>query len=310
MNIIIKKPSILIVYGPTGVGKTDLVLSLAEHVPAEIINIDVGQFYTPLSIGTAKPDWRASSIPHHLFDILDEPRNCTVNEYRTLLSTIIQDVIDRDKLPILVGGSGFYLRSILFPPHPYEHAPVNISELYAPDADLWQALYAIDPQRALAIDKADTYRIERALGIWHATGKLPTSFIPQYNPLAEFKIIFLDRDRTQLNERINARVIEMMQNGWIEETEKLIGTAWEKFISSKKLIGYNEIVEFLQGDRSLQSYERMIYVIQNKTRQYAKRQRTFWRKLEREIQQKNGGCIETINMTRNEESNEKVRIEI
>ena len=93
-----------------------------------------------------------------------------------------------------------------------------------------------------------------------------------------------------------------MENGWIEDTEQLIGTVWEDFIASKKLIGYSEILEFLRGDRSKQSYAHMIYVIQNKTRQYAKRQRTFWRKLEREIE---NSCYEVTNITSSESSNKK-----
>src|SRR5579863_9779399 len=116
-NKIINRPFMLIVYGPTGVGKTDVALAIAQHIPAEIINMDMGQFYTPLSIGTAKPDWKNSPIPHHLFDIIDTPINYTVAEYRTMLYKTVQEVIGRGNLPILVGGSGFYLHSLLFPPH-------------------------------------------------------------------------------------------------------------------------------------------------------------------------------------------------
>src|SRR5204862_4915580 len=111
---IIKQSFIVIIYGPTGVGKTDVALTLAHHFPSEIINMDVGQFYVPLSIGTAKPDWKKESTPHHLFDIIDSQSNYTVTEYRNKVQTTIKDIINRGNLPILVGGSGFYLHTLLF----------------------------------------------------------------------------------------------------------------------------------------------------------------------------------------------------
>ena len=109
-----------IITGPTGVGKTDFVLKLADHLPIEIINADVGQFYAPLNIGTAKPDWRHEHVPHHLFDILDEPRSMTVIQYRTLAHSLIQECWARNTIPFFVGGSFFYIQSLLFPPREQE----------------------------------------------------------------------------------------------------------------------------------------------------------------------------------------------
>ena len=296
-----QQPFIMIIYGPTGVGKTDLALSIAEKVPSEIINMDVGQFYTPLSIGTAKPPWKTEAVPHHLFDIISEPRNYTVVEYRSLVSAQIKEIINRGKMPILVGGSGFYLRSLLFPPHEElvecGNTPVN----YKDQENLWDALFSIDPQRAQQIDKNDTYRITRALHIWEKTGKLPTSFVPLYQPIADFLLIHVTRDTQELNERIYKRIVAMIEEGWIDEAKKLLETEWEDFIRHKKIIGYTQIFDFLKG---IIPYDTMISLITHKTRQYAKRQRTFWRMLERDIkQQKNNtasdsiGCIESLNLT-------------
>ena len=108
--------NMLIIYGPTGVGKSDLACTIAEKVPAEIVNADMGQLYTPLSIGTAKPNWQQEPSRHHLFDVMNEPRNCTVIEYRQMLKMVLQDIWSRGKLPIVVGGSGFYVQSIFYPP--------------------------------------------------------------------------------------------------------------------------------------------------------------------------------------------------
>lgn len=313
----INRPRVLIIYGPTGVGKTDLALTIAQEVPAEIINMDVGQFYTPLSIGTAKPDWKNNPVPHHLFDIIDTPVNYTVSDYRLVAYEKIKEVIARDKLPILVGGSGFYLHALLFS-NPVSVQSRNVSaslqhfeqksnvcskqNKYV-SRNIWQELYEIDPVRAEAIDKSDTYRIERALDIWHTTGKLPSSFAPIYNPEADYTIIFVERDREELRSRINARVLEMLQHGWIKETEKLIGTSWEPFIRKKNLIGYREILDYLAGKRNRAEFSRMVELISTQTSQYAKRQFTFWRKLEREIKKEKQytgesiGCLETVNLT-------------
>jgi len=306
----------LIIYGPTGVGKTDLALSIAEKIPAEIINMDVGQFYTPLTIGTAKPDWKHSSVPHHFFDIIDTPKNYTVTEYRTLLYKKVQEMSGRGKLPIIVGGSAYYLHALMFASavatakfilSSVEGADCvshdrGLSDIYPAGTDLWQELYNIDPERALRIDKNDTYRIQRALTIWHSTGNLPSSYAPLYQPEADYLLLFVERDRQELKKRINARVLEMLDHGWIAETEALIGTEWQEFIQRKNLIGYAEIFEYLQSSKTKKDFSHMVDRISAQTRQYAKRQFTFWRKLEREIKKEKQytnyvGCLEKVNLT-------------
>ena len=111
-----KNSFILVISGPTAVGKSNLAERLAAMFPAELIIGDMGQCYTPFTIGTAKPDWRNSPIPHHLFDILDEPRNITVVEYYHKVQQTLTDIWQRNRLPIIVGGSSFYLASLFFPP--------------------------------------------------------------------------------------------------------------------------------------------------------------------------------------------------
>ncbi len=297
----LKRKFLLIIFGPTGVGKTDFALQIAHKMPAEVINMDIGQFYTPLSIGTAKPDWQHSTIPHHMFDIINAPRNYTAIEYRTALLSVAENIWQRRKIPIAVGGSAFYLKSIFFPPR-VQTLDIDIDFLYPTEEDLWQKLYHIDPKRAMCIDPHDTYRIKRALEIWHKTGKLPSSFIPQYQPPADFLLLFLTRDRQELNRRINKRVLHMIEQGWLDEIRELIGTPWESFILEKKLIGYNELVDYLAHQES-RNRDRVIGVIKKRTRQYAKRQHTFWRMLKREIfkaQQKELsaiGCLEEVNLT-------------
>jgi len=301
-NVTTHYPFMLIIYGPTGVGKTDIACMIGERIPAEIVNIDMGQFYTPLSIGTAKPDWKNSTIPHHLFDIINTPTHQTVAEYRKLLYDTVQKIINKGKLPILVGGSGFYVHSLLFPPQAI-NTYVDISSLYSEKSNLWDELYKIDSQRALNINKSDQYRINRALSIWHSTGKLPSSYTSLYSPEADYLILFLERDRKELHQRINTRVLEMINQGWIQEAQALVGTQWQEFIQHKNLIGYNEIFEYLSNPKTNENFLAMVDKISAQTRQYAKRQFTFWRKLEREIKKEKQytgtyiGCLETVNLT-------------
>ncbi len=297
----LNRPFVFIIYGPTGVGKTNLALAIAQHIPAEIINMDMGQFYTPLSIGTAKPDWKNSSIPHHLFDIIDTPRNYTVAEYRKLFHATVNEIVARGNLPIAVGGSAFYVHSLFFLPQAMPE--VDNSHSYNNNDNLWEKLYVIDPVRAAHIAPTDTYRIKRALSIWHTTGKLPSSYNIEYKPEIDYLLLFLQRDRQELHKRIDDRVMAMMNTGWIAETEQLLETVWQPFLEKKKLIGYSEIFNYLIGEKNKASYAAMIELICIKTRQYAKRQFTFWHKLEREIKEKSGytsigdAYLETVNLT-------------
>ncbi len=280
-----KRPYMIILFGPTAVGKTAVAERLAEYVPVEIINMDVGQLYTPLSIGTAKPDWRHSSVKHHMFDILDEPINYTVMEYREHVLVLLNEIWERGSLPILVGGSGFYARSLLFPPqtcNPLRLGKNVYQEEGAATGDLWQQLHAIDPERAKALHHHDTFRLERALEIWHTTGRKPSSLGTHYAPPADYFLLHLTRDRADLHERINERVMHMMQAGWLEEVKALQSTPWEPFLYEKKLIGYNELLHFLAYDD--QDLAAVIARIQQRTRAYAKRQGTFWRMLQKQIE--------------------------
>ncbi len=275
-----KKPFCIIIYGPTASGKTELANRIAKEIPAEIINMDMGQLYQPLSIGTAKPDWQHELVAHHLFDVITQPKHFSVSRYRQKVKELIESIYKKNKIPILVGGSGFYLSSLFFPPqvaktqHTFDSNKSN--------EELWQQLYEIDQERAKQIHVNDRYRIERALAIWHETGKKPSLFKPQFEPVTNCLIVWLDRDKKELHERIKQRTNQMIQDGWIEEVEGLDGQ-WQQFLKKKQLIGYNDIIDFLQTGRSLKDREKLLKDIIAKTKAYAKRQNTFWKMVKKKI---------------------------
>jgi tRNA dimethylallyltransferase len=288
------KPLFLVITGPTAVGKTDFVAMVAKQskMPIEIINGDMGQFYQPLSIGTAKPCWQEADYPHHLFDILTEPQDFTVHDYRAKVVEVMHQVWQRGALPIIVGGSGFYLKSIFFPPKGEKAATQD----YSQNSELlWQELCERDPNRAKTIDPHDRYRIIRALSLWQQTGKNPSLFVPAYEPPAEFLLISLYRDRQDLHQRINHRVVEMIENGWLQEIRKL-STPWKSFLKRKKLIGYPTLIDY--SDTSQTDLEDPLAIVQAKTRQYAKRQMTFWTSFKKQLLDADSRSeIEEVNLT-------------
>jgi tRNA dimethylallyltransferase len=294
------KPSMIIICGPTGVGKSDCAEMLAKEISGEIVNMDLGQFYTPLSIGTAKPDWRNATVPHHLFDILDTPTNCTVVQYRERLLATCQELWNRNVTPIVVGGSMFYLRSLFFQPV----SDNSINTLPSNEEDTWENLRTIVPERAASIDPNDTYRIARAMEIWRKTGTKPSAYQPRFDIPCNVKIIFLTRNRDELYARINERVIMMMNAGWLDEVKPLSNTAWETFLHDKKLIGYNELLTYLATPKE-RDLESTIRIIQQRCRHYAKRQETFWRGFQKLLHEAYNGVekpkyaleTDTVNLT-------------
>lgn len=270
----------IIITGPTAAGKTDFALTMGTKLPIEIINGDMGQLYAPLTIGTAKPSWKTEKIPHHLFDVLESPRNYTVAEYRQEVEKLIIDIHSRGNIPVIVGGSFFYLRSLFFPPRAISIIEnKEFKEKYS-----WELLHTIDPERAAQVNKNDAYRIGRALDIWFSTGIKPSENKPLYNPIkgSLCRIIFATQKRPLLYTRINNRAAQMLKGGWVNEVEGL-SKEWRDFLHVKKIIGYAEIDTYLNQFHTATSIDPLIKEIQQKTRNYAKRQETAWRSLKKDL---------------------------
>ncbi len=280
MNFSTKTKKVIFIYGPTASGKTSFADTIADAISAEIINMDSAQLYTRLNIGTAKPNWKASPHAQHLFDCIDKPEHVTVHAYRQMALEKMEAIWSRNKIPIFVGGSGFYLKSLLFPAQDSSIDIINTKPIFWDQSNLWEKLNQVDPERAKAIHPHDIYRIKRALEIWHTTGKKPSVYKPVYNPPAPFLLVYLTRKRKDLYARIDERVFTMVKEGWVQEVSSLLATPWELFVQEKGFIGYRELIGYIKHAYSL---ECAIELIQQRTRNYAKRQETFWRMLKKEV---------------------------
>jgi tRNA dimethylallyltransferase len=276
----------IIIVGPTASGKTSLSEYLAQKINGEIINADAGQMYVPLTIGTAKPAWHNKPFKCHLFDVLNEPVEFNVAAYRTRVIEVVDDVCVRKKVPIIVGGSLFYVKSLLFPlREDVDFNGKNNDIDFSQDTEtLWKLLQKIDPDRAAAIYSNDRYRIERALQIWQQTGQKPSTLQPLFNPVFHSLMISIELPRTIVYERINLRTEDMVRlGGWIEEAEKLVGTPWETFVTKRGFIGYKELFEWIKNGKRDEQLGDVIELIARKTRNYAKRQEIFLKMLKRQI---------------------------
>lgn len=294
---------IMIISGATATGKSCLAIRLASEISGEIINADIGSFYKAMTIGTAKPYWQEESVPHHMFDIIDKPKSLSIVQFRESVKKLCNEIWSRGKVPVIVGGSAFYIRSLFYNQPDITGTDEIVKELEVSEKnsqDLWNELQAIDNKRAQAIDSHDRYRIVRALAIFKATGKKPSMFQPTFDPIASYHFIICDRDRSELYQRSDQRVLQMLDEGWINEVESMKKTGWMSFLQKKKMIGYDDLLLYLQDPS--QDFKNIISRIQKRTRNYAKRQITFLKKLEKEVIRdqklsKTKGSIERVDLT-------------
>ena len=271
---------IIVIAGPTGVGKSELALRLAESAGGEIVNFDSIQIYRGFDIGSAKPPSEIRQrIPHHLFDVVDADQEFNAAEYARLAEPIIEDIEDRAKLPILVGGTFFYLRALLagLPEMPGRNERIRNRLRQIRPERLHRWLAKVDPQSAPLIAPADRHRVERALEVWIMSGQPISRWERPANETPSLKIA-LSLDRKELTRALDARVSEMYQNGLINETRALL----ERYPPSARpftSIGYREAVAVVEGAMEIDA---AIDETRRRTRAYAKRQVT-WLRAERNV---------------------------
>ncbi len=256
------------IVGPTAVGKSELALLLAQYFPAEIISADSRQIYRYMDIGTNKPtpDERAS-VPHHLIDVVNPDEDFSLAMYHQLANVALNAIQRKGKLPLLVGGSGLYVWSLVegwkipqVPPNlKLRHQLEAIAEQEGSQI-LYQQLQDIDPVAAEKINPNNTRRIIRALEIYNATGQ-PSSRL-QRKEVPDFPVLLigLTKDRNELYEIIDCRVDKMIQRGLVEEVEQLLKKGYGPSLPSMSGIGYQQIVQFLRNEMTLpQAIDRIKY---------------------------------------------------
>ena len=271
---------IITVVGATATGKSDLALDLAEHLGGEIINTDSMQFYRGMDIGTAKlPVEERRGIPHHLIDILDVTAEANVQDFQARARTAIADIRNRGHRPVLVGGSGLYVRAAVdhmeFPGTDPDLRARLEAEAAADRWSLHQRLRELDPTAAEKITVNDQRRIARALEVIELTGRAFSAQLPDYQEIEPTIHLGLSMDRPILHERIAARVELMWDQGWVDEVRSLLEVGLAEGRTASRAIGYAQIRRHLDGELSAAEAKEETIV---RTRQFARRQDTWFRR--------------------------------
>lgn len=281
----LKKP-LIILTGPTAVGKTHLSIRLARAVGGEIISADSMQVYRHMDIGSAKiyPE-EMEGIPHHLIDCLEPDEEFNVVRFQQMARDAMEGIYERGNIPILTGGTGFYIQAVTgdidFTEHGEDDSYRRMLEEKANTEGaqaLHEMLRAVDPPSAKAIHPHNVKRVIRALEYYKQTGQPISSHNEeQRKKVSPYQLAYfvLNDERSRLYERIDRRVDEMLEKGLVEEVQKLKEMGYHRGMVSMQGLGYKEILAFLDGECSL---EEAVYILKRDTRHFAKRQLTWFKR--------------------------------
>ena len=279
------KEKVIVICGPTASGKTALSIELAKKINGEIISADSMQIYKDMDIGTAKPTKEEmQGIKHYLLDFVSPEERYSVAQYKQDAKSAIKEIIAKGKTPIIVGGTGLYIDSLIYE---IEYSDIKIDESYRNELEkiveekglneLYKMAMQIDPIAMEKISPNDKKRIMRVLEIYKSTGKTKTQQEEESRrkPVEyDYKVFAINWDREILYQRINKRVDIMIEQGLIEEVKKIL-QKYEQFPTAMQGLGYKEVVDYING---IYTKEEMIEKIKMETRRYAKRQLTWFRK--------------------------------
>lgn len=281
------KKKLLIIVGPTAVGKTATSIEVAERLKGEIISADSMQIYKKMDIGTAKPSQEEmQDIPHYLIDIIEPDVDYSVAIFQNQAKKLIDRITNNGKLPILVGGTGLYINAIIYNMdftstvsnwglrNMLQEEALKYGNEY-----IHNKLKQIDPETAGRIHKNNVKRVIRAIEVFNESGSSIGDFRKdlELNNEYDFILIGLTRDRKELYNRINQRVDIMIENGLVDEVKNLINQGYSEDLIAFRGLGYKEIIKYLQGYYTLQE---AIETLKRDTRRYAKRQLTWFKRLE------------------------------
>lgn len=280
------KDKLFILMGPTAVGKTSLSIKLAKDLDGEIISADSMQIYKYMDIGTAKVTKdEMDGVPHYMLDIIEPDQSFSVSNYKDMATEYIRDINNRNKLPIVVGGTGLYINSLTynlnFASVPPDEAIRNrleaLGDQYGNEY-IHRMLLEVDEESGQRISIKDRKRIIRALEIYEITGKTMTEYNKNFRSLNEdydLAMVCLNMERSKLYENINKRVDIMIDNGLIDEVKHILSMGYHKDLVSLQGIGYKEIIQYLENQIS---FDDAVDRIKQGSRNYAKRQLTWFRR--------------------------------
>ena len=280
-----QKPKVIVICGPTASGKTALSVELAKQIQAEIVSADSMQIYKDMNIGTAKPTTEEmQGIKHYLIDYVSPEKRYSVAQFKKDAKSKIREIIKKGKTPIVVGGTGLYVDSLIYE---IDYPEIKFDEIYRKSLEervekeglekLYKEAEKIDKEAMKKISPNDKKRILRVLEIYHATGKTKTEQEKESRKNEvefDYYIYAINWDREELYNRINLRVDQMIEQGLIEEVKNIL-KKYDTFPTAMQGLGYKEVVEYLQNKITK---EEMIEKIKQETRRYAKRQLTWFRK--------------------------------
>jgi tRNA dimethylallyltransferase len=285
------KLPLLVLVGPTAVGKTKMSLSIAHQFNCEIISGDSMQIYRYMDIGTAKlPERQREGIPHHMIDIVDPDEPFSAADFQQMANTLIADIHRRGRLPFVVGGTGLYVEALCYG---FEFTPSaggdaafreEMKEYAARNGAqaLHDRLREVDPQTAERLHPNDQRRIIRALEIFRISGRPMSDWLARQAKVSPYRLclIGLSMERELLYRRIEQRVDEMIREGLVDEVQRLLDLGYSADLTSMQGLGYKEIVGYLRGEYSL---EEAVQLLKRNTRRFAKRQLSWFRHM-KEIQ--------------------------
>ena len=279
---------VVVICGPTASGKTALSIELAKRINGEIVSADSMQIYDEMNIGTAKPDQEEmQGIKHYLIGNIKPTKRYSVSEFKKDAISAIKEIVSKEKMPIVVGGTGLYVNSLVYG---IDYPEIQTNLEYRKELEkiveekglqyLFEKAVEIDKEAMKNISPNDKKRILRVLEIYKETGKTKTELERESRKNGipyDYKIFAINMPREILYDRINRRVDIMIEKGLIDEVSSLYEKYGESLLTSMQAIGYKEVVEFLKGNCTK---EEMIEKIKMETRRYAKRQLTWFRKIE------------------------------
>ena len=280
-----KKPVVIVICGPTASGKTALSIELAKKINGEVVSADSMQIYKDMDIGSAKvtPE-EMEGIKHYLIDFVSPDERYSVANYKQDAKKAIKEIISKGKIPIVVGGTGLYVDSLIYE---IEYNNIEIDEEYRKSLEvikekdglevLYKKAMEIDPEAMEKISSNDSKRIMRVLEIYHSTGKTKTQQEAESRTKEihfDYKVFAINMEREKLYDRINRRVDIMLEKGLVEEVKNLLAN-YKEFPTAMQGLGYKEVRDYLENKLS---YEDMVEKIKQESRRYAKRQLTWFRK--------------------------------